>query len=81
MTESMFHNDHGVENQCYQCRWERTAMCPYSDQYRGRVMFDTSLRRNNACHRFVMTEAERERRWQQVMNKMSENLPEGDYPF
>lgn len=86
MTDYMFEQPtHGVKDTCDVCRWFKTTMCPHNDAFVGRPLFDTAqtMREYRTCHRFTLTNKERERRWQQVMDKMHENIvpEENNWPF
>lgn len=75
----------GVIDTCKQCRWLQTEMCPRHVDFVGRHLREPSDY-PTICHRFTITQEERERRWQQVMDKLHENLGddiplEGEYPF
>lgn len=76
---------HGVTDSCEHCRWFETAMCPNNDNFIGRTLFDVGQKQSKyrICHRFVLTNKERERRWQQVLDKLHENIvpEENNWPF
>ncbi len=60
---------------CDTCRWRGSEMCPKLESFVGRTLCDVDRFSNReSCHRYVMTSAERERRWQQVMSKLHTNL-------
>jgi len=69
---------------CTVCRWQGTEMCPRETaSYVGRYLEDPdrifrASSWHTYCSRFYPTHTEQERRWEQLMEKMSENLPEGD---
>lgn len=75
-----------TRNLCSCCRWNHTNMCPRRSDYAGRRLEnpDRAYTDRDICHRFVMTKEEQEYRWQEIMNKMHENLEtdgEQNIPF
>jgi len=88
LVDTLFESlENDIPVKCYHCRWIYSKMCPRDVDYVGRYMSNPDIikkRRDNICHRFVMTNDERERRWNQVMYKLHENTTpekERDYPF
>jgi len=63
------------KNKCTDCRWCATTACPLEVNYVGRILFDRELQKiNQICHRFVLREDVKLKRWQQVHDKLHENL-------
>lgn len=64
------------DNKCTVCRWDNTTACPLHHDYIGRKLFDEylSIGRVKICHRFVMTDTEKERRWNLTMQTLNSNL-------
>jgi hypothetical protein len=64
-----------VRNNCDTCRWQSSSMCPRNPTFIGRPLRDEDrFAYREICHRYVMTHAERERQWKQVMDKLHTNL-------
>jgi len=62
---------------CKVCRWHNSNMCPKSHDFVGRHMCDPNKIRSTPseiCSRYSITTEEKERRWQQILNKLNENL-------
>lgn len=68
--------DTDLDDHCEMCRWQFTEMCPGHDTFAGRPLQDLDNARLgfNICHRFCLTNKETERRHEQLMKKLSENI-------
>ena len=81
---TMFIDQHEAfndQNHCSHCRWLDSNMCPGHIDFVGRPMAADHVYQSinmRLCHRFVMNNEERQRRWEMTMEKLNENLPEGD---
>jgi len=75
---SLFENDGFTDrNRCGCCVWQQTEKCPQHRDFNGRRLFDVN-KSVQYCHRFKMTDEEKERRWQLTMDKLGEGLKDDE---
>ena len=65
---------HG-RNRCSVCMLDMTEMCPRSRGFVGRFMSETGYdTKHHTCHRFMITENERQTRYKEVLEKLHQNI-------
>lgn len=69
------HLEKDLVNECTDCRWHQTSACPHNQHYPNNPLMSLDDKRvYEICHRFVLTNEERERRHEALMRKLSENI-------
>lgn len=73
---SLFESIYDKNDGCHVCMWQKTKMCPHQENFIGNHLRDPEKISNRIeiCHRYMITNQERQRRWQITMQKLHENL-------
>jgi hypothetical protein len=67
----MFEVKDEIINNCTQCQWYQTSMCPADLTFVGRPMSNRELK---ICHRFYLTPEVRQRRWAKLMKTLEQGI-------
>lgn len=66
-----------VDDGCNVCGLDKTIMCPKNRSFIGRHLSDPEkfyINENKRCHRFILSQREREKRDKEMLHKLSENI-------